>query len=115
MSSRGKRRFDTIAEIDADHLFRAPFGGELRMSAFAAAAFEHDLVFEKVGCHGLEPAEKLFVVFRIVLREMGPLPAEILRRLGLVLLDLAEIRKTRHAANDLVFARALLDMSARLR
>ena len=47
LTRQRERRFDTITEIDTDDLCRSPFGGELCMPAFAAAAFENDFAFEK--------------------------------------------------------------------
>src|SRR5688572_32310343 len=78
------------------------------MTPFTATALKHDLSFKKVGGHGLEPAEKLLVVFRVLLSEVRPLPAEVLRGLGLVFFDLAEVSKPRHASHDLIFPSALL-------
>ena len=76
------------------------------MTAFAAAAFENDFIFEKFGFDRLQPAEKLLVVFFVFLRKMRPLPAEIFGSFGFVLLDFRQIGKTRNAAHDLVFTRA---------
>ena len=67
-----------------------------------------DFAFKKIWLDRLEPAEELVVVFRIFLREIRPLPAKILSRRGLVVLDLAQVNKPRHTANDLVFERAFL-------
>src|SRR5436189_2820942 len=107
LARQRERRFNTVPEVDPDHVGSAPFGGEFCMTALATAAFENDLVLKKVGFDRLQPAKKLFVIFRVFLRKMRPLPAKILRRLGLVILYLFEVGKSRHAAYDLVFARAL--------
>jgi len=76
--------------------------------ALPAAALKHDLILEKLRLNRLQPAEKLIEIFRIFLCKMRPLPAEILRRLRLVRLDLPKIGKTRNSAHDLILAVALL-------
>ena len=48
VAGQSERRFDTVTKIDPDNLFRSPLGGELCVPAFAAAAFENDLILEKV-------------------------------------------------------------------
>ena len=78
------------------------------MAAFAAAAFENELIFKKIRLYGLEPTQELFVIFWVFLRKICPLPAEILGRFGLIGFDLRKIDKARHAADDLVFTRAFL-------
>ena len=41
--------FDGGTQIDSDYLACAPLRGQLSMAPFAAPAFEHSLVFEKLG------------------------------------------------------------------
>src|SRR5690606_7673179 len=106
-AGEGKRGFDPVAEVNADDLFGSPLGSELCVASLAAAALKHDLAFEKLGRDGLKPTEKLFVIFRVLLREVGPLPAEVFGGLSLVGLYLAEIGKARNPADHLIFAVAL--------
>ncbi len=103
-----KSRFDTVAKIDTDYIGGTPLGGEFGVTAFAAAALEHDLILKKILFNGLEPAKELLVVLWVFLGEICPLPAEILGRRGLIFLDLCEIDETRNAANDLVLTVAFL-------
>src|SRR6266850_8487131 len=95
-----ERRLDRSAEIDANHLARAPTRGQLRMPAFAATAFKHDLVFEKLRLHRPNPTEKLFRVAFICLREVSPLPAKVRGRGGFVFFDLIETGKAGNPARN---------------
>jgi hypothetical protein len=88
---------ERVAQINADHFARAPTGGEPRVPALAAAAFEHELVAEKVWRDGRDPLQKLLAVALVVLREVLPLPAEVGGGRGLLRLDLFSVRETRHA------------------
>src|SRR5688572_3366362 len=72
------------------------------MPAFPATAFEHDLVLKKIPLYGLKPAEELFAISLVLLREIGPLPAEVLGGLRFVRIDLVQFGKPRHSADDLV-------------
>src|SRR6185295_4975186 len=73
---------------------------ELCVTAFAATAFQHDLVAEKFGRNGRDPAEKLFGVALVFLGEVLPLPAEARSRCALVALDVIEICETRDTEGD---------------
>lgn len=95
-----KCRFNSITEIDSDHILRTPARGELCMAAFAAAPFEHDLVTKELRCYGRNPTKKLFGIARIILCEVLPLPAKAGRRCCFVALDLFRVGKTRYASND---------------
>src|SRR5256714_6635059 len=75
---RREGRFDRHAEVYADHVARSPLGDQTRMPTLAAAAFEHDLVFEETGLDGRNPAQKLLRVPLVLLRKVLPLPAEAL-------------------------------------
>ena len=77
MARGGKSSFHRVAQIDADYFARAPTRGELRVTALSAAAFQHDLVLEKLGTDRRDPAEKLIRVELVALREVLPLPTEI--------------------------------------
>ena len=96
----GKRRFDRRAEIDPDHISRAPTRGELRVTSFAAPAFKHHLVAEKFGRDRRDPTEKLFGVARVFLREVLPLPTETRSRRAFVAGDFGEVCEARHTAGD---------------
>ena len=87
VASERERRLDARAEVDADNVLCSPFGGELCVATFAAAALEDDFALKEFGLYRLQPAEKLRVILRVFLRKVRPLPAKILRRLGLFLLD----------------------------
>src|SRR4051794_19851576 len=100
VSGEMKRRFYSIAEVDSNDLFGSPFCSQLCMPAFAAAALEHDLVFEKVRLDRLQPAEKLFGVLFVFLCKMRPLPAEIGGGFGFVRFDLFELCKPGNTPND---------------
>ena len=76
------------------------------MTSFAATAFEHDLVAEKFGRNGRDPAEKLFGVTLVFLCEVLPLPTETRSRSALVALDVIEICETRNAVRDRKRSRA---------
>src|SRR5882762_5282689 len=72
-----KRGLDSGAEIDANHLARAPTRGQLRVPAFAATALEHDFVFEELRLHWSNPTQELFSVALVCLCEVSPLPAKV--------------------------------------
>src|SRR5689334_3662871 len=97
---RGKRCVDRYTEIDADYVLRAPTRGELRVPAFPATTFEHDLVAKKFRRDRRDPTEKLFGVTRIFLREVLPLPTEPRGRRAFVALDHREIGEPRHTRGD---------------
>src|SRR6185503_15363539 len=86
--------------IDANHIACSPTRGELCVTAFAAAAFQHDLVAKKFGCNGRDPTEKLFGVAFVFLCEVLPLPAESRGRGALIAFDVIEICETRNAGGD---------------
>src|SRR5215203_5078816 len=71
-----KRRFHSYAEIDTDNLARTPARGQLRMPPLAATAFEHHFVAKKLRLHGRDPADQLFRVAFVFVREVLPLPAK---------------------------------------
>ena len=56
LSADGVAGPNTVAKIYTDNLFCSPFGSELCVTPFAAAAFEDDLVLEKSGFNRLQPA-----------------------------------------------------------
>src|SRR6185369_4137424 len=97
---------DRDAQIDADHIACSPTRGELRVTAFAATAFQHDLVAKKFGRNGRDPAEKLFGVAFVFLCEVLPLPTETRGRCALVAFDVIEICETRNAGGDWKRSRA---------
>src|SRR5687768_2187387 len=70
------------------------------MTALAAAAFEYNLVTEKLGRYGRDPTKKLLGVFFIFLREVLPLPAKACGRSALVTFHLLEICKTRNSGGN---------------
>src|SRR5947209_13355107 len=84
----GESRFDASAKINSYDVACAPSSGQLRVSPFAAAAFEHDLVAEEFRRDGCYPAKELFRILRVSLRKVRPLPAEILRGRGLLFFNL---------------------------
>src|SRR4051812_39489307 len=98
-----KCRLDAVAEIDADDICCSPFGGQLGVAAFAAATFEYYLVFEKIRLDGLQPAEKLLIVFIVFLSKVCPLPPEILGGFSFFLFDFLKIGKSRNTAYDSIF------------
>src|SRR5438105_5292894 len=94
LAGSGKGRFDGIAKVNSDHVARAPARRQLRVAAFAAAAFEDDFVTEKLRLHRRNPAEKLLAVEFIALGEMLPLPAKLLRGCRLLSFYLLNFYKT---------------------
>src|ERR1044072_3097238 len=76
------------------------------MTSLAATAFEHHLVAKKLRLHGGDPAEKLFRVMLVGLREVLPLPPEAFGGRAFVTLNLFEIREARYAASDRKRSRA---------
>ena len=70
------------------------------MTTLAAAAFEHDLATKKLRRDGRDPAEKLLRVTRVFLREVLPLPTEVVGGRLLVALHRGEIGETRNARGD---------------
>jgi len=65
-----------------------------RVAAFAASAFEHDFVEEKIRRDGRDPIQELFLVMLLNLIEDQPLRAEIFSRgaLRFVTLGISETR-----------------------
>src|ERR1043165_10274707 len=53
---RRKRRLDRRAQINTDDIACAPAGGQLCMTALAAAAFENYFAAKKFRAHGRDPA-----------------------------------------------------------
>ena len=97
--ARGREcRFDRVAEIDADDVAGAELRGELRMTPFATAAFQHNFIFEELSIDGSNPTEKLLLITLVCLREVLPLPTEIRSRRGLVPFDFSYRREAGHAA-----------------
>src|SRR5689334_9046427 len=99
-SRSDKGCFDRDAEIDTNHVACAPACGELGVPAFAATAFEHDLVAEEFRRHRRDPTEKLFRVAFVFLCEVLPLPTETGGGRALVTLDVFEISETRNTGGD---------------
>jgi hypothetical protein len=64
------------------------------MSAFTAAALEHDLVAKELRRHRRNPTEELFRVSFVFLGEVLPLPTETRGCRTLVALNLLEICET---------------------
>src|ERR1051325_10438170 len=79
---------------------RSPARGKLRVTTFAAPAFEHDLVFEKVRLDGRYPPQELLVISLVILRKVLPLPTEARSGRRLFLFNLAEVCETRHTTHD---------------
>jgi hypothetical protein len=94
----GKRRLHGFAQIDADHFTRAPFRGELRVTSFAAPAFEHDLVAKKLRRDRRDPTEKLLGVRVVDVVKCSPLPTEVLSSRLLVASNCGEFGETWNAA-----------------
>src|ERR1043166_7123125 len=86
---RRKRRLNCDTKIDADNLACSPTRRKQRVTPFAATTFEHYFVAKKLRRHGRYPAQKLFRVTLIFLREMLPLPTKPF-----------ESREARYAASD---------------
>src|SRR5215470_14429599 len=76
------------------------------MPPLAATAFEHNLVAKKLRRHRRDPAEKLFGVTLVFLREVLPLPAKTFGGSAFFALDAFEIREARYAASDRKRSRA---------
>src|SRR5687768_17272603 len=94
------RRLHRLAYIDTYNFTRAPLRGKLRVTPFAATAFEHNLVAEKLRRNGSDPAEELFRVALVCLSKVLPLPTEVLSGRLLVLLHRSKLGETRNAACD---------------
>jgi hypothetical protein len=68
------------------------------MTPLATTTLEHDLATEKLGRDRRNPAEKLFGVTSIVLREMLPLPTEVRSRRALVIGNVSEVSESRNSS-----------------
>jgi hypothetical protein len=106
ITRRGEGRLDSAAEVNAHDIARAPTGGELRVPSLPAAAFEHELISKELRRDGREPAAKLLFVARVGLREMLPLPTEVLCRRRFLAFNLARLDETRHTAPHRKLSRA---------
>src|SRR2546427_7211601 len=92
--------FDSVTQVHANYFARAPARCQLRVPAFAAAAFEDQFVLKEFGLDGRDPAAKLFGVAFIPLRKMGPLPAKARRGGGLVGFHFFKTREARNTSRD---------------
>src|SRR6266850_5993387 len=73
---RSERGFDSIAQIDSNDIFCTPARCQLRVPAFAATAFKHNLVAEELRSDRGDPTQELLGIARIFLSEVLPLPAK---------------------------------------
>src|SRR2546425_7477210 len=102
----GKGGLHSSAKIDADYISGAPTCDQRSVSSFSASAFEHSLVLEKPWDHRRDPAKELIRVEFVMVGEVLPLPAKVLRRGGFVRLKILGRCETRDAADDRKSARA---------
>src|SRR5262245_8082336 len=77
------RGLDSHAQVYPDHVARAPLTDEPGVTAFAASAFEHDLVAYEIPRDGRDPIQELFLVVLLDSIEDQPLRAEIFSRFAL--------------------------------
>src|SRR5687767_4949183 len=95
-----KRRFDCIAQVNANNIARSPLRREQSVPSLTAATFQHHFVFKKILAHRSEPAEHLLLVSWVDLSKVLPLPAKAGGRGRFIFLNLREVREPRHPAND---------------
>src|SRR6266567_5687102 len=70
-------RFDSIAQIDANHFASTPLRGQLRVTPFSAATFQNYFSLEELGSHRGDPSQKLLGVEFFGLSKVLPLPTEV--------------------------------------
>src|SRR5687767_14683221 len=108
MPGKSKGRFNTNTEIYPDDLCRSPFSSEFCMAALTASTLNEHLILKELFADRLQPTEELIGILYVLLSEVRPLPAKVLRSCCLVLFDLSKVDKPGNTADDLILASTFL-------